>query len=151
MPTSPPGRRPDCSRSAGGSIVLVSSAAARLGSPFEYVDYAGSKAALDTLAVGLAKELAEDGVRVNSVRPGLMATDIYASGGQPNRAERLGSSTPMGRPGRPEEVAEAIVRTQPGTWQKGAAATCYRPGGAALTRDSISRAALANRLEHAVI
>jgi NAD(P)-dependent dehydrogenase (short-subunit alcohol dehydrogenase family) len=100
------------SRSAGGtggSIVLVSSAAARLGSPFEYVDYAGSKAALDTLAVGLGKELAADGVRVNSVRPGLIATDIHASGGQPDRAERLGSSTPMGRPGLPDEVAEAIV------------------------------------------
>lgn len=93
----------------GGSIVLVSSAAARLGSPFEYVDYAGSKAALDTLAIGLAKELAEDGVRVNSVRPGLIATEIHASGGQPNRAEHLGSGTPMGRPGLPEEVAEAIV------------------------------------------
>lgn len=94
---------------AGGSIVLVSSAAARLGSPFEYVDYAGSKAALDTLAIGLAKELAEDGVRVNSVRPGIIATDIHVSGGQSNRAERLGSGTPMGRPGLPEEVAEAIV------------------------------------------
>lgn len=94
---------------AGGSIVLVSSAAARLGSPFEYVDYAGSKAALDTLAVGLAKELAEDGVRVNAVRPGIITTEIHASGGQPNRAERLGSGTPMGRPGLPEEVAEAIV------------------------------------------
>lgn len=94
---------------AGGSIVLVSSAAARLGSPFEYVDYAGSKAALDTLAIGLAKELAEDGVRVNAVRPGLIATEIHASGGQPDRAERLGSGTPMGRPGLPEEVAEAIV------------------------------------------
>ena len=94
---------------AGGSIVLVSSAAARLGSPFEYVDYAGSKAALDTLAIGLAKELAEDGVRVNAVRPGIITTEIHASGGQPNRAERLGSGTPMGRPGLPEEVAEAIV------------------------------------------
>ena len=94
---------------AGGSIVLVSSAAARLGSPFEYVDYAGSKAALDTLAIGLAKELAEDGVRVNSVRPGIIATDIHASGGQPDRAERLGSGVPMRRPGLPDEVAEAIV------------------------------------------
>ena len=94
---------------AGGSIVIVSSAAARLGSPFEYVDYAGSKAALDTLAIGLAKELAEDGVRVNAVRPGIITTEIHASGGQPNRAERLGSGTPMGRPGLPEEVAEAIV------------------------------------------
>ena len=77
------------SRSSGGSIVLVSSAAARLGAPFEYVDYAGSKASLDTLAIGLAKELAEDHVRVNSVRPGLIATEIHASGGQPDRAQRL--------------------------------------------------------------
>ncbi|HEY1856625.1 SDR family oxidoreductase [Acidocella sp.] len=93
----------------GGAIVLVSSAASRLGSPFEYVDYAGSKAALDTLAIGLAKELGKDGVRVNAVRPGLIDTDIHASGGQPDRAQRLGSGTPMGRPGRPEEVAAAIV------------------------------------------
>ena len=93
----------------GGSIVLVSSAAARLGSPFEFVDYAGSKGALDTLAIGLAKELAPNGVRVNAVRPGLIETEIHASGGQPDRARRLGVSTPMGRPGAPEEVAEAIV------------------------------------------
>ncbi len=93
----------------GGSIVLVSSAAARLGSPFEYVDYAGSKAALDALAVGLSKELAGQGVRVNAVRPGLIETDIHASGGQPDRAVRLGAATPMGRAGRPEEVAEAIL------------------------------------------
>jgi NAD(P)-dependent dehydrogenase (short-subunit alcohol dehydrogenase family) len=93
----------------GGSIVLVSSAAARLGSAFEYVDYAGSKAALDTLAVGLAKELAPHGVRVNAVRPGLIDTDIHASGGQPDRAWRIGATTPMGRPGRAAEVAEAIV------------------------------------------
>lgn len=93
----------------GGSIVLVSSVAARLGSPFEYVDYAGSKAALDTLAVGLAKELAPQGVRVNAVRPGLIETEIHASGGQPDRAQRLGAATPMGRAGRPEEIAEAIV------------------------------------------
>lgn len=93
----------------GGSIVLVSSAAARLGSPFEFVDYAGSKGALDTLAVGLAKELGAQGVRVNAVRPGLIETELHASGGEPGRAERLGSATPMGRPGRPEEVAEAIV------------------------------------------
>lgn len=93
----------------GGSIVLVSSTAARLGSPFEYVDYAGSKAALDTLAVGLAKELAPQGVRVNAVRPGLIETEIHASAGQPDRAWRLGAAMPMGRPGKPEEVAEAIV------------------------------------------
>ncbi len=94
---------------AGGSVVLVSSVAARLGSPFEYVDYAGSKAALDTLAIGLAKELASEGVRVNSVRPGIIETEIHASGGQPDRARRLGAGTPLGRPGQPEEVAEAIV------------------------------------------
>jgi NAD(P)-dependent dehydrogenase (short-subunit alcohol dehydrogenase family) len=93
----------------GGAIVLVSSAASRLGSPFEYVDYAGSKAAIDTLTIGLAKELAPQGVRVNAVRPGLIETDIHASGGQPDRARRIGATTPMGRPGRPEEVAEAIV------------------------------------------
>jgi len=93
----------------GGAIVLVSSAATRLGSPFEYVDYAGSKAALDTLAIGLAKELGSQGVRVNAVRPGLIDTDIHASGGQPDRAQRLGAATPMGRAGRAQEVAEAIV------------------------------------------
>jgi NAD(P)-dependent dehydrogenase (short-subunit alcohol dehydrogenase family) len=93
----------------GGSIVLISSAASRLGSPFEYVDYAGSKAALDTLAVGLAKELAPHKVRVNAVRPGLIETDIHASGGQPDRAQRIGATTPMGRPGRAEEVGQAIV------------------------------------------
>lgn len=93
----------------GGSIVLVSSAATRLGSPFEYVDYAGSKAALDTLAIGLAKEVAGDGIRVNAVRPGIITTEIHSSGGQPDRAARLGSETPMGRAGLPEEVAEGIV------------------------------------------
>jgi NAD(P)-dependent dehydrogenase (short-subunit alcohol dehydrogenase family) len=93
----------------GGAIVLISSAASRLGSPFEYVDYAGSKAAIDTLTIGLAKELGQQGVRVNAVRPGLIDTDIHASGGQPDRARRIGATTPMGRAGRPEEVAEAIV------------------------------------------
>jgi NAD(P)-dependent dehydrogenase (short-subunit alcohol dehydrogenase family) len=93
----------------GGAIVFVSSVAARLGSPFEYVDYAGSKGAIDTLTVGLAKELGGDGVRVNAVRPGLIRTDIHASGGQPDRADRLGRTAPLGRPGDAEEVAEAIV------------------------------------------
>ncbi|HTN95356.1 MAG TPA: SDR family oxidoreductase, partial [Nordella sp.] len=93
----------------GGSVVLLSSAAARLGSPFEYVDYAGSKGAVDTLTVGLAKELGLQGVRVNAVRPGLIETDIHASGGEPGRAHRLGVTTPMGRPGTAREVAEAIV------------------------------------------
>lgn len=93
----------------GGSIVLLSSAAARLGSPFEYVDYAGSKGAIDTLTIGLAKELGPQEVRVNAVRPGLIETDIHASGGQPDRAWRLGATTPLGRPGRASEVAEAIT------------------------------------------
>ncbi len=93
----------------GGAMVLVSSAASRLGSPFEYVDYAGSKAALDTLTIGLSKELAGQGVRVNAVRPGLVDTEIHASGGQPDRAQRLGASTPLGRPGKAEEIAQAIV------------------------------------------
>ncbi len=93
----------------GGSVVLLSSAAARLGSPFEYVDYAGSKGAVDTLTVGLAKELAAEGVRVNAIRPGLIETDIHASGGEPGRAHRLGATTPMGRPGTAREVAEAVV------------------------------------------
>lgn len=93
----------------GGSVVLVSSAAARLGAPFEYVDYAGAKGALDTLTVGLSKELGPQGVRVNAIRPGLIETDIHASGGEPGRAQRLGATTPMGRPGSAREVAEAIV------------------------------------------
>jgi NAD(P)-dependent dehydrogenase (short-subunit alcohol dehydrogenase family) len=93
----------------GGSIVNVSSVAARLGSPFEYVDYAGAKAAVDTLTLGLAKELGNEGVRVNAVRPGVTNTEIHASGGQPDRAGRVGAQTPFGRAGEPDEVAEAIV------------------------------------------
>jgi NAD(P)-dependent dehydrogenase (short-subunit alcohol dehydrogenase family) len=93
----------------GGAIVNVSSAAARLGSPFEYVDYAGSKGAIDTLTIGLAKELGPQGVRVNAVRPGLIDTDIHASGGRPDRAATLGVGTALGRAGTADEVAEAIV------------------------------------------
>ncbi|HUA23270.1 MAG TPA: SDR family oxidoreductase [Steroidobacteraceae bacterium] len=93
----------------GGSIVLVSSGAARLGSPATYVDYAGSKAALDTLAIGLGKELGAEGVRVNSVRPGLVETEIHATTGDPDRARKLGAATPLGRAGRPDEIAAAIV------------------------------------------
>jgi NAD(P)-dependent dehydrogenase (short-subunit alcohol dehydrogenase family) len=93
----------------GGSVVLVSSVAARLGSPGTYVDYAGSKAAVDTLAVGLARELGGQGVRVNAIRPGLIETEIHAAGGDADRARRLGASTPMGRAGTAAEVAEAIV------------------------------------------
>lgn len=94
---------------AGGSIVNVSSAASRLGSPGEYVDYAASKGAIDTMTLGLAREVAGDGIRVNAVRPGLIETEIHASGGQPDRVERLRSAIPMGRGGTPGEVAEAIA------------------------------------------
>ena len=93
----------------GGVIVNVSSAAARLGSPNEYVDYASSKGAIDTMTIGLAKELGPQGVRVNAVRPGLIDTEIHASGGRPERAAMLGAQTPLGRPGTADEVAEAIV------------------------------------------
>ncbi|MEO0443000.1 MAG: SDR family oxidoreductase [Pseudomonadota bacterium] len=93
----------------GGSIVNLSSVAAKLGSPNEYVDYAASKAAIDAMTIGLAKEVADQAIRVNAVRPGLIYTDIHASGGDPNRVERLQSSLPMGRGGQPEEVAKAIL------------------------------------------
>ncbi|MET4578019.1 SDR family oxidoreductase [Ottowia thiooxydans] len=94
---------------AGGSIVNVSSAAARLGSPNEYVDYAASKAAIDTFTIGLAKETAGGGIRVNAVRPGLIDTEIHASGGKPNRVEDLKHQIPMKRGGTAEEVAQTIV------------------------------------------
>lgn len=93
----------------GGRIVNVSSAAARLGSPDEYIDYAASKGAVDTLTLGLAKEVAADGIRVNGVRPGIIYTDIHASGGEPGRVARLASGVPMRRGGQPEEIADAIV------------------------------------------
>ncbi|MDS9466705.1 SDR family oxidoreductase [Paracoccus sp. MBLB3053] len=92
-----------------GSIVLISSAAARLGGAGEYVDYAASKGAIDSLNIGLAKELAPDNIRVNAIRPGLIETEIHASGGNPDRARTLSSGVPMGRPGSAEEVAEAIL------------------------------------------
>lgn len=94
---------------AGGAIVNVSSAASRLGSPGEYVDYAASKGAVDTFTIGLAKEVAAEGIRVNAVRPGVVYTDIHASGGEPDRVERVKSAVPMLRGGEPEEVAQAIV------------------------------------------
>jgi NAD(P)-dependent dehydrogenase (short-subunit alcohol dehydrogenase family) len=93
----------------GGVIVNISSAASRLGSPGEYVDYAASKGAIDTFTIGLAKEVATEGIRVNAVRPGIIRTGIHASGGQPDRADRLAPVVPMGRPGDPGEVAAAIV------------------------------------------
>ena len=94
---------------AGGAIVNVSSVAARLGAPGQYVDYAASKGAIDTFTLGLAKEVAAEGIRVNAVRPGIIDTDIHASGGQPDRAGRLGATVPMLRPGSALEVAKAIV------------------------------------------
>ena len=93
----------------GGSIVNVSSAASRLGSPGQYVDYAASKGAIDTFTVGLSKEVAAEGIRVNAVRPGIIDTEIHASGGEPDRAQLLGVQVPMQRPGSADEVAQAIV------------------------------------------
>jgi len=94
---------------AGGAIVNVSSAASRLGSPNEYVDYAAAKGAIDTFTLGLAKEVAAEGIRVNAVRPGFIYTDIHASGGEPRRIDRVKSSVPMQRGGQAEEVARAIL------------------------------------------
>lgn len=93
----------------GGSLVNLSSAAARLGSPNEYVDYAGSKGAIDTMTIGLSKELAPAGIRVNAIRPGLIDTEIHASGGAPDRAFRLAVNVPLARPGTADEVANAIL------------------------------------------
>lgn len=93
----------------GGAIVNVSSAAARLGAAGEYIDYAASKGALDTFTIGLSKEMADQGIRVNSVRPGFIYTDIHASGGEPDRVDRVKDSIPMKRGGQPEEVAQAIL------------------------------------------
>jgi NAD(P)-dependent dehydrogenase (short-subunit alcohol dehydrogenase family) len=94
---------------AGGSVVLMSSAAARLGAPGLFVDYAATKGALDTLALGLARELGAEGVRVNAVRPGIIDTDIHAAAGEPDRAARLGPTAPLGRAGTADEVAAAVA------------------------------------------
>jgi NAD(P)-dependent dehydrogenase (short-subunit alcohol dehydrogenase family) len=94
---------------AGGAIVNLSSMAARLGAPGEYVDYAASKGAVEAMTIGLAKEVALEGIRVNGIRPGLIHTDIHASGGEPGRVQRLEASVPMGRGGQPEEVAAAVL------------------------------------------
>jgi len=93
----------------GGAIVNVSSAAARLGAPGEYVDYAASKGAVDTLTTGLSLEVAAQGIRVNGVRPGFIYTEMHADGGEPGRVDRVKSALPMQRGGQPEEVAQAIV------------------------------------------
>jgi NAD(P)-dependent dehydrogenase (short-subunit alcohol dehydrogenase family) len=94
---------------SGGAIVNVSSAAARLGAPGQYLDYASAKGAIDTFTIGLAKEVAAEGIRVNGVRPGLIDTEIHASGGLPDRVQQLAHLVPMQRGGSAEEVAEAIV------------------------------------------
>jgi NAD(P)-dependent dehydrogenase (short-subunit alcohol dehydrogenase family) len=93
----------------GGAIVNLSSGAARLGAPGEYVDYAASKGAIDTFTIGLAQEVAPEGIRVNGVRAGFIYTEMHASGGEPNRVDRVKGSVPMRRGGEPEEVAQAIV------------------------------------------
>lgn len=93
----------------GGAIVNVSSIAAKLGAPNEYIDYAAAKGAIDSMTLGLAKEVAAEGIRVNAVRPGVIDTEIHASGGEPGRVERVKASVPMGRGGSAEEVAEAIM------------------------------------------
>jgi NAD(P)-dependent dehydrogenase (short-subunit alcohol dehydrogenase family) len=93
----------------GGAIVNVSSGAARLGSPREYVDYAASKGAIDTMTIGLAREVADEGIRVNAVRPGFIYTEIHASGGEPNRVDRVKALVPMKRGGTADEVAHAIL------------------------------------------
>jgi len=93
----------------GGSIVNVSSMASTLGSPGEYVDYAASKGAIDSMTIGLSKEVADEGIRVNAVRPGVIYTEIHASGGEPGRVDRVKSAVPMKRGGTPEEVARAIL------------------------------------------
>ncbi len=94
---------------AGGAIVNVSSGAARIGAPNEYIDYAASKGAVDTLTIGLAREVATEGIRVNAVRPGFIYTDIHASGGEPNRVDRVKTLVPMQRGGTADEVASAIL------------------------------------------
>ena len=93
----------------GGAIVNLSSIAARIGAPNEYIDYAATKGAIDSMTLGLAKEVAAEGIRVNAVRPGVIHTEIHASGGEPERIERVKASVPMGRGGLAEEVAEAVL------------------------------------------
>ncbi len=93
----------------GGAIVNVSSLAAKYGAPFEYIDYAATKGAIDTFTIGLAKEVAEENIRVNTVRPGIIHTNIHALAGEPNRVDRVKAHVPMQRGGQPEEVAHAIL------------------------------------------
>jgi NAD(P)-dependent dehydrogenase (short-subunit alcohol dehydrogenase family) len=94
---------------SGGSIINISSIAARIGAPGQYVDYAAAKAAIDTLTLGLSKEVGPEGIRVNAVRPGVIKTEIHASGGQPGRAEKIGATAPLQRAGEAEEIANGIL------------------------------------------
>ena len=94
---------------SGGSIVNISSIAARIGAPGQYVDYAAAKAAVDTLTLGLSKEVGPEGIRVNAIRPGVIKTEIHASGGQPGRAEKIGATAPLQRAGEAQEVAQGIL------------------------------------------
>jgi NAD(P)-dependent dehydrogenase (short-subunit alcohol dehydrogenase family) len=94
---------------SGGSIVNLSSIAARIGAPGQYVDYAAAKGAIDVFTLGLSKEVGAEGIRVNAVRPGVIKTEIHASGGDPGRAERIGAGAPLGRAGEAEEIARAIL------------------------------------------
>ena len=93
----------------GGSIVNLSSVAAKVGAPGQYVDYAAAKGAIDVFTLGLSKEVGGEGIRVNAVRPGVIKTEIHASGGEPGRAERIGATAPLGRAGEAEEIANAIL------------------------------------------
>jgi NAD(P)-dependent dehydrogenase (short-subunit alcohol dehydrogenase family) len=94
---------------SGGAIINISSIAARIGAPGQYVDYAAAKAAVDTLTLGLSKEVGPEGIRVNAIRPGVIKTDIHASGGQPGRAEKIGATAPLQRAGEAEEIAHGIL------------------------------------------
>ncbi len=94
---------------SGGSIINVSSVAARVGSPFEYIDYAASKGAIDTFTMGLAKEVVGEGIRVNAVRPGIINTKLHAKGGEPTRIQRIAPMIPMQRAGEPDEIAKSIL------------------------------------------
>jgi len=94
---------------AGGAIINLSSVAARLGAPAMYVDYAAAKGAIDTLTLGLAKEVGGEGIRVNAVRPGVIRTEIHASSGDPGRADKIGATAPLGRAGEAQEIARAIL------------------------------------------